>query len=77
MPNPEERQLPRLVPLPQCRDIFGFSRSYVYREAAAGRLQLRKIGARTYIVTSSALARIDALPAMQPRPDASRQGGAR
>ena len=76
MPNPDDRQLPRLVPLPACKDVFGFSRSFVYREAAAGRLELRKIGSRTHIVTSSALALIDALPAMRPRPDAGRKGGA-
>jgi hypothetical protein len=76
MSKPNDRPLPTLVPLPACKDVFGFSRSFVYREAAAGRLELRKIGARTLIVTSSALALIDALPVMLPRPDASRQGGA-
>lgn len=76
MSKPNDRPLPTLVPLPHCKDVFGFSRSHVYREAAAGRLELRKIGSRTYILTSSAMALIDALPAMQPRPDASRQGGA-
>jgi hypothetical protein len=74
MPKPNDFQWPVLVPLPRCA-MFGFSRSFAYRQAAAGRLELRKIGSRTYIVTASALALIDALP-VWPRTGTGRKAGA-
>lgn len=69
MPNLNfiNRQPPALVPLPQGAAVFGLSRSTTYRAAADGLITLRKIGSRTYIVTETALAYINALPVMMPR----------
>ena len=61
-----------LVPLTQSAVVFGLSRSTTYRAAADGRITLKKIGARTYIVSDTALAYIASLPTMQPAADPRR-----
>lgn len=62
----KNQHYPALVPLPQSQAVFGLSRSTTYRAAAEGLITLRKIGSRTYIVSETALAYINALPPMVP-----------
>ena len=70
------RQPPALAPLPQGPALFGLSRSAIYRAAADGKITLVKQGARTLIVSETALAYIASLPTFTPRPDPRRTGGA-
>jgi hypothetical protein len=44
-----------------CKD-FGIGRSLAYREIAAGRLRIRKVGRRTLIAGSDAVSWFEALP---------------
>lgn len=57
--------LPALVRMAKCKAVFGFSPGTAYREAARGRLVLRKLGTATYIETASALALIAGLPTVK------------
>ena len=52
--SPDENE--KLVPLTECKARIRVSLGTIYREAAAGRLRLVKIGRRTFI-TESEIAR--------------------
>jgi len=45
---------PRLLTIPDFVSIYRISRTAVYREIAADRLQITKVGKRTYIATDDA-----------------------
>lgn len=68
---------PEMVPLPRAPQVFGLSRSAFYRLAADGKIRMVKMGARTLVDAASVRSFLATLPAMQPRPDAGRQGGGR
>jgi len=67
---------PEMVPLPRAPQVFGLSRSALYRLAADGKIRMVKLATRTLVDAASVRSFLATLPAMQPRPDASRQGGA-
>lgn len=54
---------PALIPLPRVPAVLGLSRSTTYREVAAGRLTMVKVGASSFITGASAEAYVAALPA--------------
>ncbi|MEO3475768.1 hypothetical protein AAFN86_28210 [Roseomonas sp. CAU 1739] len=54
--------LPALIPISQSKPITGIARSTAYRLGAEGKLDLRKIGATTYITADSLRALIASLP---------------
>ncbi len=65
-----------MVPLPRAPQVFGLSRSAFYRLAADGKIRMVKMGGRTLVDASTVRAFLATLPAMQPRPDATRKAGA-
>ena len=50
------------IPLRRFAALAGISVSTAYREVAAGRLELRKVGTRSVVPTTSARAWLDNLP---------------
>jgi len=65
-----------MIPLPRAPQVFGLSRSGLYRLAAEGRIRLVKLGCRTLVDAASVRRFLAELPPMQPRPDPSRKGSA-
>jgi hypothetical protein len=61
--------LPALIPIPRVRDVLGLSRTTAYREVAAGRLELVKVGKSAFITGASASAYIATLPRATIRAD--------
>lgn len=51
-----------LIPMPKAPEATGLSRSEIYRAAARGELDIRKIGRSSYLMTESALRYINGLP---------------
>ena len=60
LPNRWNRQSVT-VPLPHATTVFGPSKSWFYRQAAAGNVKLIKIGRGTYVDTRSVLATLQDL----------------
>ena len=54
---------PEMVPLPRAPQVFGLSRSGLYRLAAEGRIKMVKMGARTLVDAASVRAFLAGLPA--------------
>lgn len=67
MPDTHTTPKPRLAPLNWWTETYGGSRATAYRYAAAGRLRLVKMGARTMVDVASAEALAAALPEMKPQ----------
>lgn len=51
------------VTIPEAAASLGLSRSYLYQEAKAGRLKVRKAGKRSLVALADLQAFVDALPA--------------
>lgn len=66
---------PEFIPLPRSVEVFGVSRSGHYRLAAAGRIRLLKLGARTLVDAGSVRAFLATLPPVEVRPDPRRRHG--
>jgi excisionase family DNA binding protein len=58
---------PKAHTLPEAARISGASRTKLYEEMAAGRLQARKLGRRTVILSSDLDAWLVSVPAMKAR----------
>lgn len=61
-------QIPEMMPMTEFCSIYRIGRTTAYREVAAGRLKVRKLGAATRIARTDAEAWFASLPV--------RQGGA-
>jgi hypothetical protein len=75
MRHPKTPVAPEMVPLPRAPDLFGLSRSALYRHAALGNIRLIKHGSRTLVDAQSVRTFLASLPAIQPRCDPRRNGG--
>lgn len=64
--------LPEMVPLPKAPNIFGLSRSNLYRLAASGEIRLLKIGSRTLVDAASVRDFLATLPEANIRRDPRR-----
>ena len=53
------KELPALISVPRAAAILGLSRASAYRFAAAGRLPVRRLGGRLFIVTGRLQAFLD------------------
>lgn len=60
-----QRGFPPLVAISDGRSRFGWSRWRTYELAKAGKIELRKLGGRSFIVTDTALAFIESLPKVE------------
>ena len=60
---------PALIPIPRVRDVLGLNRTRAYREVAAGRLELVKVGKSSFITGTSAAAFVASLPRATIRSD--------
>jgi hypothetical protein len=58
--------LPELLTLKDFRRLYSISNTQVYREVAAGRLRIRKMGSATRICRADAEAWAEALPIRPP-----------
>ena len=64
---------PRAMPLKEALRYSGWSRSTFYRFAGEGRIELRKVGRSSVVLTESLDALLDSLPRATIRPP--RKGG--
>ena len=64
---------PEMVPLPRAPQIFGLSRSGLYRLAADGSIRMVKMGSRTLVDAASVRAFLATLPALAPRQEKVRR----
>ncbi len=63
IPEPQvPNKLPAYVPLPEVKDVFGISKSAVYRGVAEGRIVMRKLGRSSLIESRSMLEYLASLP---------------
>lgn len=62
----EKAELPIMVSMGSAPRVFGMSRSYIYKIAGQGKIELVKMGRFTMIKTESMMAYINSLPAMKP-----------
>jgi len=63
---------PEMVPLTRAPQIFGLSRSALYRLAAAGKIRMLKMGVRTLLDAGSVREFLATLPVLQARHDPRR-----
>ena len=56
---------PLTVSIPEAVRLSGLSRSEIYRQLAAGRINARKSGSRTLVIWASLQAHVAALPPAQ------------
>lgn len=66
MENTGTTSLPLLVSVSSAPRVFGMSRSYIYKLAKRGEIDLVKMGGATMIKTESMQAYINSLPPMNP-----------
>ncbi|OUI86600.1 hypothetical protein HC62_04045 [Acetobacter tropicalis] len=66
MENTGTTPLPLLVSVSSAPRVFGMSRSYIYKLAKRGEIDLVKMGGATMIRTESMHAYINSLPPMKP-----------
>ncbi|AKR48045.1 MULTISPECIES: helix-turn-helix domain-containing protein [Acetobacter] len=56
--------IPVAVPLEDAPRMFGVSRSHLYRMSKAGRIDMRKVGRKTVVITDTVVAYLRGLPAV-------------
>lgn len=54
--------LPLAVPMEDAPRLFGMSKSHLYRMGRAGRIDLRKLGRKTLVMTDTVVAYLGSLP---------------
>lgn len=54
--------IPVAVPLEDAPRMFGVSRSHLYRMSKAGRIDMRKVGRKTVVITDTVVAYLRGLP---------------
>jgi hypothetical protein len=68
LPGEVAHLAPEMARIPVACGLFGVSRSWLYREAGAGRVRLLKLGTRTLVDIASLRAALASLPAAAIRP---------
>ncbi|GCD59747.1 hypothetical protein NBRC3280_2264 [Acetobacter pasteurianus NBRC 3280] len=56
--------IPVAVPLEDAPRVFGMSKSHLYRMSKAGRIDMRKVGRKTVVITDTVVAYLRGLPAV-------------
>lgn len=62
MTDNADSAMPLYAPVDRACELLGVTRTWLYSEISAGRIDTKKAGRRTLVVMSSAEACIDALP---------------